>query len=342
MSVKKKGNSLMKRLHLFLSIAVLAFLSSCSSVQLLRFEQLKPAEISFPNALKNVAIVNNMPQEELGKQAYIRNTAKEFEGDGATFVQELANVLADGNYFNKIVVCDTLLYRDEENDAPQYHELKQDQVRQLLGDLESDMIISVDRLYVRTSIGQIWDSYYGMPFDAVNSAYAALVHLYVPTREKAFMQVTDVDTLQFELDLTLSDAIIAKETSGYAGMKIADKLIPYWREVQRIYYDGGLAEFRDAGVALRENNLEEASRLWTKLYDKKKGKNKMHAAFNMALYCEMTDQLDEAMEWLNKASALVSESNVNDKNTIKYYQSALQNRQTELNKLNMQMSRFKE
>ena len=331
----------MKRLHLFISVAVMTILSSCSSVQLLQFEQLKPAEISFPNDLKNVAIVNNMPKEELGKQSYLRHTAKEFEADGATFVQEVANVLAEGNYFNKVVVCDSLLYRYDENDAPQYHELKPAQVRQLLGDLDVDMIVSVDRLYVRTGIGQLWDNYYGIPFDAVNASYAALVHLYVPTRDKAFMQVTDVDTLQFELDLNLSDDVIAKETSGYAGMKIANKLIPYWHGVQRIYYDGGMAEFRDAGVALRENDLEEAGRLWTNLYEKKKGKNKMRAAFNLALYCEMTDQLDKAKEWLDKAKALVGESNVNDRNTITYYQAALQRRQQEMNKLNIQMNRFK-
>ena len=331
----------MKKLYLFLSIAVVTFLSSCGSVELLRFEQLKPAEISFPDELKNVAIVNNMPKEEHGKLAYLRNTAKEFEGDGASFMQGLADVLAEGNYFNKVVVCDSLLYVLEEDDAPQYHVLKAPQVRQLLGDLDSDMIISVDRLYVRTGIGQVWDNYYGMPFDAVNASYAALVHLYVPTRDKAFMQVTDRDTLQFELDLTLSDAIIAKETSEYAGMRIANKLVPYWSEVQRIYYDGGLAEFRDAGVALRENDLEEAGRLWSKLYEKKKGKNKMHAAFNMALYCEMTDQMDKAVEWLDKAKALVGETNVGDKNTITFYQAALQNRIQELNKLKMQMSRFK-
>ena len=67
----------------------------------------------------------------------------------------------------------------------------------------------------------------------------------------------------------------------------------------------------------------------------------MRAAFNLALYCEMTDQLDKAMEWLDKAKALVGESNVNDRNTITYYQAALQRRQQEMNKLNIQMNRFK-
>lgn len=67
----------------------------------------------------------------------------------------------------------------------------------------------------------------------------------------------------------------------------------------------------------------------------------MHAAFNMALYCEMTDQMDKAVEWLDKAKALVGETNVGDKNTITFYQAALQKRMQELNKLKMQMDRFK-
>ena len=61
---------------------------------------------------------------------------------------------------------------------------------------------------------------------------------------------------------------------------------------------------RDAGVYLRENNWDEAYSQWKIAYEKKKGQQKMKAAFNIALYYEIKDNVEQAKEWLGKAKEI--------------------------------------
>jgi thioredoxin-related protein len=53
---------------------------------------------------------------------------------------------------------------------------------------------------------------------------------------------------------------------------------------------------RDAGVYLRENNWDEAYSQWKIAYEKRKGQQKMKAAFNIALYYEIKDNVELAEE----------------------------------------------
>ena len=85
-------------------------LASCSSVQFLSFDQLCPADVSFPEQLRNVAVVNNMPPIPSPKSGVL--TLGHLEGDGKTSAEALAESLADTRYFDQVIICDSacLLY----------------------------------------------------------------------------------------------------------------------------------------------------------------------------------------------------------------------------------------
>ena len=54
---------------------------------------------------------------------------------------------------------------------------------------------------------------------------------------------------------------------------------------------------RDAAVFVREDNWDKAIELWKQTYEKKKkGKQKMYAAYNIALGYEMQDSIHTAEE----------------------------------------------
>lgn len=332
----------MQKLQLIVIAATIGVLTSCSSIRLVSIEQLQPAQTTFPDQVRRVAVVNNMPDDERNSGSYLRSRTKDFEGDGKTFSQRLADALAEGRYFDKVVICDSILYEDNDSLPQKFHPLQPGQVNQLTNDLEVDMVIAVDRLFIRNADARIYNDDVGLLIDAVSSKYTSLLHLYVPGREKALMSLSHADTLHFQLTVELTNREIAEKTADYAGTKEAAYLIPFWKEVQRFYYDGGISDFRDAGVALRENNWEEAHRLWSKVYDTRKGKSKMRSAYNIALYYELKDDLDQAMEWIDKAEALAKGTNASDKQLIAYYQASLTQRKADISKLNIQMQRFDE
>jgi hypothetical protein len=96
---------------------------------------------------------------------------------------------------------------------------------------------------------------------------------------------------------------------------------------------------RDAGVYVREQNWEEASVLWKEVYDKKKGKTKMRAAYNLAVYSEMINDFEAAKEYLDAASALSDEGSW-EQLLILAYQFNLEKEHQKNQRLNIQMKRF--
>ena len=77
----------------------------------------------------------------------------------------------------------------------------------------------------------------------------------------------------------------------------------------------------------------------------------MRAAYNIALCCEMKDNLQEAKEWLDKAAEIAEkkvtknekgevETSTGDYKLIAYYLADLTTRLSNIQKLKLQMMRF--
>ena len=120
---------------------------------------------------------------------------------------------------------------------------------------------------------------------------------------------------------------------------VVEHLLPHWKEIYRYYYDGGNMDMRDAGVYVREQNWEAASALWQKVFEAKKGKTKMYAAFNLALYYELKDDFVKAKEYLDEASRLAGEGSSSEA-LIRIYQLQLDEQAKKNLRLQMQMKRF--
>ncbi len=206
-------------------------------------------------------------------------------------------------------------------------------------DLGVDMILSFDRIHIQTKPGVLFYPDFPMPIDAVDGIISPIVRVYIPNRDKPLFVVAKQDTISWEIEPALSDRKIVKEASEYAASIPVEHLLPHWDEVARFYYDGGNIEMRDAGVYLRENNWDEAYSQWKIAYEKRKGQQKMKAAFNIALYYEIKDNVEQAKEWLGKAKNLVK-SGSRDEQLIAFYSLELEKRESKLSQLRIQMKRF--
>ena len=112
---------------------------------------------------------------------------------------------------------------------------------------------------------------------------------------------------------------------------------------------------RDAAIYVRENSWDDAYELWRQAFEGTKNqKKKMRAALNIAVYYEMKDSLAKAEEWAEKAQQLakkIDKKNITDSvqasidDVPNYYLTSLylaelKERNAQLPKLKLQMSRF--
>ena len=310
-------------------------LASCSSVQFLSFDQLCPADVSFPEQLRNVAVVNNMPSHSFSQ---IRSADP---GTSGRRRQDLSRstgrVAGRYRYFDQVIICDSAL-RSEGSAGTS--SLSARQVEQLTRDLGADAIFSFDRVQIETRKEDVFYPEFGAVLSVAHVKLTPQVQVYVPGRDKPLFTLVKTDSLGWEIDPTVSDKTVIPEVSSYAASILTGHLVPHWVSADRIYFDGGCADMRDAGVSVREGDWKAAQELWTKLYEaSKKGNLKMKSAFNLALSYEMLGDMNQAVSWLEKAKSLVKPDS-DYAQLVSFYDRQLQERLRQWTQLNIQMHRF--
>ena len=324
-----------KNLFLISIGSVLLFLTACTTLQTVSYERLQPADVNFPGQIRKVAIVNNMPSVTQDYKQVDYKSAS-LEGDGKVAAEALAQEVVAVNYFDQVVVCDNSFRKDAE---PLERLIPKETVDDLLRELEVDMLLSMERVNVELKEGIFFIPELYVTVPAVDGIVTSVVRAYIKEREEPLFTVQKTDTLCWQLTPKLSFSDVVKEASEYAASMPMQNLLPYWVEMERFYYDGGNVEMRDAGVYVREEEWEEASALWKKAYDQKKGKAKMRAAYNLAVYSEMKNDFDKAREYLDAAYALSDENSL-DQQLILLYRMKLEDECQKNQRLNIQMKRF--
>ena len=326
----------MKRVLFLVSLwGILLFVTACSSLQPVSYERLQPADVSFPTQIQKVGIVNNMPvvHQDYKKVDYI---SASLEGDGEVATESLAQEVVSVNYFDQVVMYEKKIRKST---YPLDQPISKEMVDDLIRILDVDMLLAMERVNVelKESIIFIPELYATVP--AVDGIVTSVVRAYLKQREEPLFTVQKTDTLCWEITPKLTYGDVVKDVSNYAASMPIQNLLPYWSEIERFYFDGGNFEMRDAGVYVREQNWEEASVLWKNVYDKKKGKAKMRAAYNLAVYSEMKDVFEYAKEYLATACALADEGSW-EHQLILFYQMKLEEERQKILRLNVQMKRF--
>ena len=314
---------------------VLLFLSACSSLQPFSYERLQPADVSFPTQIQKVGIVNNMPDVHQDYKNVDYKSAS-LEGDGDVAVEALAQEVVAVDYFDEVVLYDQSVRKSA---SPLELPIQKETVNDLIRTLDVDMLLAMERVNVKLkeSVMFIPELYATVP--AVDGVVTSVVRAYLKQREEPLFAVQKTDTLCWEITPKLTYGDVIKDVSKYAASMPIQNLLPYWIEIERFYFDGGNFEMRDAGVYVREQNWEEASVLWKNVYDKKKGKAKMRAAFNLAVYSEMKNDFEAAKDYLDTATSLAVEQSW-EQQIILLYQLKLEEERQKNQRLNIQMKRF--
>ncbi len=331
-----------------------------------------PAEVNFPPSLKRVGVVNNMPvvpdghsiikedtQEVKGNE--ILHQMRYFNGKSQVTTEALAEALAKGNYFDEVVICDSAL---RVNDAePHENILSREEVDQLTKQLDVDCLISLENIQLK-EVRKIqflpeWKIYQG----TVDVKVYPTIRIYIPNRSAPMIALRTSDSIFWEKEnyrksyvrsKLINDEDMLQQASDFAGSVPVNHLLPYWKTDTRYYFTGGSANMRDAAIYIKEKNWEGAIKLWKQTYESKTGKQKMYAAYNIALGYEMQDSIETAKDWATKAQKVALKIDKIDSNikqkiipdlvpdfffTTKYLEE-LQEREDGMSRLKIQMQRF--
>ena len=339
-------------------IAIMLIMNACQSVEQLSIDYMLPAEVSFPASLKRVAVVNNMPDSpENASQALLKEKEEKSESE----------IARQTNYYtgnaSLTVICDSALRTKDRQ--PREATLSTTEVNELTRSLGADFLIAVENVQLR-SVNKLSflpdiQAYYA----TVDVTVYPTLRIYLPNHPGPITTISSPDSIFWE-EAGISEAevrsrLIAKEdlietASEFAGSSPVQYLLPHWKTAPRYLFTGGSVEMRDAAVYVREQNWEDAIRLWKQVYETKKGKRKMYAAYNIALGYEMQDSIHTATRWAAKAQHIAYDidrveektpqgldgSNIPNYVFTTLYVNELTERDQSIARLNLQMQRFKD
>jgi hypothetical protein len=134
--------------------------------------------------------------------------------------------------------------------------------------------------------------------------------IYYPAKKKVIDQNVFVDHKGWEAEgKTNEDAyghlpaqrICVSDAGFFAGQQYGFRISPTWVNVSRAYYVKGNDDFKDAKFKVRSNLWKSAAEIWQKYVNDKDPKIAGRATYNMAVACEIEGKLDIALDWARKS-----------------------------------------
>ena len=344
------------------TLLTLLSLGGCMSVEQVSIDCLQPAEVSFPPELRRVGVVNNVPPQstlrpELEHPQGPRRPTDPiyFNGNAHVATEALARALAEADYFDEVVICDSALRSGDT--ALRTTTLSRGEVGKLAQLLDVDVIVSLDNLPMKRTEHVDFDEFEGEDMGTIDLTVYPVVRVYLPGRGAPMATIATSDSIYWEATGRSRDQVrhrlvdlaeLTRQGSDFAGTVPLRKLLPRWQTVERSLFDGGSAAMRDATVHVRRGQWDQAMDLWKQAYRDKKGrKSRMRTAFNLALGYEMQDSIDLAIRWIGHADSLATaiygaeeRRDVTPAGVIGHYRRELEGRRTGYYLLDEQMRRF--
>lgn len=329
----------MKNTISILAFVTLLLLGGCSSIGYVSFERLEAGDVNYPDDIRRVGVVNNMPYFNFDNLNRRESGMPSLEGNGKIVADTLAYLLASADYFDEVVICDSMLRGTNTSFAESYalSKFASDSLMQAMG---VDVLFSLDRVKIDLSAWHEPVGWNGRFSGGVKSVITPVMIAYVPGRDTPWFAISYKDSLGYERYREMTLGALQKDASAFSAYMLMEHLLPSWKAVERNYYASGSLEMRDAHVYVSEKNWEGAYKLWKQVYDKnKKGQKRMKAAFNLAVYHEAHDETEQAGAYVEEALKLVKKGSY-DERMMNIYLLQLKSRIEKRKALDMQMRRF--
>ncbi|MDR1918192.1 MAG: DUF6340 family protein [Tannerellaceae bacterium] len=333
-------------------LLIICLLTACSSIRYMGIETYNPADITYPEHVRKVLIVNNtLPQpSDSGYEFKLLGVLQtdKVETDSALLdaCRALGAAIVETNYFD-----DVLLFQEgTRKDEAFYRDLKlsKEEVGALCEETGTEAVISFDRLLfdIKKNITAHPEGYAS---GDILITLEGVARTYLPDKPNPVATVLIADSISFleeayrieEVAAQLPSTTEALRMAGdYIGRKIYPAFVPHWKEELRWYFTGSGSRWKEASVYVIGEKWEKASERWLYIYGRSSHwESKAKAASNLALACEVNGHLDKALEWAKTAHSLFDKnqgSNHSQTQAQKFYVEALERRILNDQKLNLQ------
>ncbi len=318
-------------------ILFLGMFSSCTTIGFVQYDRLQAADVNFPDQVKTVGVVNVASPSSA--EVKDRDTGGILRGDGKITAEAFAQAIAGTDYFEKVILCDSVSSADRDFTSSGNKNMPEVLADSLIQTLGVDLLFSVEQIFLQLKEGSYFIPEAMTAVPVIDCITTPVVKAYIQGRSTPLFVVSKSDSIYWDWNTSLNVNQVVKEASEFAGTIPVKHLIPYWEPVERRFFNGGNVDMRDAGVYVQENNWEEASVLWQKIFEQKKGASRMRAAYNLAIYYEWLGDYLKAKEYLKEAISLSKEGSA-EKEMMEVYSLKLEVQAVKNQKLQMQMQRF--
>ena len=315
---------------LIFPLSTLLFLTSCSEVLFISVDQMVPPEVIPKHKIRSVGVVSNFSQNNV---VVVNDDALILPCDADTVKEQVALTFANSGIMDRVVVLDSLLYHP---DSTTKHVLTQAEVNALCHEMDVEMIYSIDYACLTFNPAA---RFIARPLNAYLCS-----RIYTPDNDSIRgTSILDKETLDYWINDTKEIAYLAPQIPHLLAQNAISPYLPSWEERERIfYYDRLCYELREAKVYVYENNWEAAHQHWQQLLDGAKLQtHRFMAAYNLALYYEMADDIDAALHMLDTAEELATKKNKRgeessialDTTFVEQYREVLKERKKEIERL---------
>lgn len=305
-------------LKILISLLTVALMTACASVRQIDIEVFNPSEVTFPDHVTKLLVVNNaVPQAPyVGSECLLFGVVQDTclaYADSALFeaTRSLGEAIVDADFYD-----DVLLYNKPTRTDKSFLsdvKLTAEQVEELCLETGADAVISFDRLLFnsrRSIVARQNDFYEGL----TEVGIAGVVRAYLPYRQNAIVSVVMSDSVRLKehaiglesLKSTSYDDLL-KIAGGYIGKLAAYNFIPFWTNDVRFYYTSADSRWKEAVAFIVANKWEQSAEKWQAIYEREQsGKKKAKAANNLALCTEISGDFEKACEWAVRSRDLFS------------------------------------
>jgi len=338
--------------RIILLTVVIALFASCTVYKEYPIDIYKPGEIPIPPDAKSVVLVYRnfkYPGDTL-QQYYkddyrLRKARTNPEKLDSVLVtaclNELAKNLKTKNAFEDIKIMPYNAFkRHSGNKLPV---LNFELVKQITETTHTDLLISLETF-------SYFFSEYPETYEKPKSNEVITANVWAvfdPEREKLVERKALIDTIfwngydengNYNKNYRLPPRETAlRIASQLSGENYAKGFFASWQTVNRMYSVPPLPDFEQASYYVSEGEWDKAVPLWEKYASDKNGKLAISARYNLALACEMKDDIEMASRWADAAQKLAVEyRNKEDLKMILLYQKILNQRKKDIAKLNNQ------
>jgi len=196
---------------------------------------------------------------------------------------------------------------------PKFGLYTQKEISTIADSTSADLLLSFDHFYTANGTAYFLHNYTANEAVEVHYLWTA----YDLKKEKLEFLFSKTDTIYWSYTASKTEAMkkipprkdAVLNAADIAGTNSAKFLVPHWTTVQRMYYESGNTEMKPARELVEQGKWLEAAKIW-KINVNNPNKNiAAKCKFNMAVACEMSDQLDAALGWAVESYHVFGEKN---------------------------------